>query len=97
MEKSNKLSLVFLVLISICIMIFSFTIFTLIKNIDLIKKDAVSYGMEKNNFYSCVCYSDLGTVFYNMNETEYLKKSDDFKNRNSYVAPKFNYSNIILK
>ena len=79
METKDKTQLIFLILILFALVIFTYTIVVLIKNIELIKQDPIQYGIEKNNFYSCVCYSDYGTIFYNLNQTDYLDKSDQFK------------------
>ena len=40
-----------------------FTTMTLIKNKDLIAKDALVYGMELHNFTSCQCTDQIGRTW----------------------------------
>lgn len=96
--RKNNIQVIFLVLMFISIIIFSYTITILIKNIDLIKKDPIQFGIEKNNFYSCVCYSNLGTVFYGINTTDYINNADDLnkkinKKENTTIYKNLNITN----
>jgi competence protein ComGC len=53
--KSNKLNIIFLVLMVIAICIMLFLIVTLIKNKDIITSDPLNYGMKMHNFTTCSC------------------------------------------
>lgn len=49
-----------LLAVFILILILVFTIVVFIKNINLIKNDALLYGMEKHDFYQCSCLKNSG-------------------------------------
>ena len=62
MEKGEIKQIVFLVLIVILIFLLIFTIVTLIKNKEIITKDAIVYGMKMHNFSSCTCLDNSGNI-----------------------------------
>ena len=55
-KESKQLLMIIGIYLAIAIMLLS--IIVLVKNIDEIRTDPILYGMDKNNFNSCTCYSD---------------------------------------
>ena len=58
MKYSKKRDIVFLILIAFAIIGLIFAITTLIKNKDIINKDALAIGMEQHGFVNCQCTDD---------------------------------------
>ena len=55
METQKINPYIYLVLFLVMIALLSFTIVYLIKNVELIKSDAIVFGMKQHNFNSCMC------------------------------------------
>lgn len=61
MEESKiTITLIYLLLISIAVAALIFLSVKLVKNIDIIKSDPLSYGMNVHNFSSCSCIDGDG-------------------------------------
>ena len=57
-----KKEIIFLVLIIICIFLFSYTIIIFLQNKDVITNDPITYGMKVHNFTTCTCIDNYGNV-----------------------------------
>lgn len=64
-KKRSGLHLAFLILLGIAIFAIIFAIVTLLKNIEVIQTDPVSYAINKTSLVSCSCIDESGqTVFF---------------------------------
>ena len=64
MERSEKIQIIFLVLIAALIFLMIFTISIFLKNKNLITQDPLKYGMQIHNFTSCSCIDGKGESWY---------------------------------
>ena len=60
MEQKTIIQYVYLVLFICLILILSFTVVYLIKNVELIKAEPIKFGMDQYKFISCSCYLENG-------------------------------------
>lgn len=54
------MSVAFLILLAIAIIMLISTIYTLVKNKEIIQKDPLRYGMDQHGFVSCQCFDEQG-------------------------------------
>jgi len=71
--SKEKIQLVTLIGIYLAIILLLIAIIVLVKNIQEIKSDPISYGIEKHNFNICVCY-DMNGNSYDYNATGVIPK-----------------------
>ncbi|MBW2969364.1 hypothetical protein KY314_04620 [Candidatus Woesearchaeota archaeon] len=63
-EKELKLKMIFLVLLALAIITLIVAIGSLLKNAEEISTDPINYAIEKNKYSSCVCYDNVGRLYY---------------------------------
>lgn len=68
-----KKETLFLILIVICIFLFTYTIATLIKNKEVIINDPITYGMKVHNYSYCSCMDSKGQ-YWESAEQGFIKK-----------------------
>lgn len=80
MEHTNKIEKTKLFMVIgfyIVIALLTFTIVILVNNIKEIKKDPISYGIEKKDFLACRCQDEKMNNYY-FNATTNIKTEDYF-------------------
>ena len=60
----EKVQLLMVIGIYLSIILLLIAIIVIVKNVNEIKTDPISYGMEKNNFKLCNCYNEEGRIYY---------------------------------
>ena len=89
MERSEKIQIVFLIVMFIAILCLIYTTITIIRYSDMIK-NPLSSNLDKFGIERCACYKPDGTAFMVTNKTSNYTQLDLF---NQYGQKK-DYSNI---